>query len=233
MDTTTISDKELDQLENLLASDIFKEEAMTLDYLQGFLCAIVSGPEVISPGVWMPAVLGEAPQYESKAQVQEVMDLLMKFYNSIATALFNDDDFDLILYGLEEDPDELDYAAWCEAYVYGSQIGEMNWLEAAGEYAPDLSEKMEAFFLLSGMLKEDALKHKEPWLSKKEEDKAMAMAQEDLFETISDIYRFWQMQRTPHNPVKRESPKVGRNDPCPCGSGKKFKQCCGQDPVLH
>jgi len=25
----------------------------------------------------------------------------------------------------------------------------------------------------------------------------------------------------------RESPKVGRNDPCPCGSGKKFKKCCG------
>lgn len=27
--------------------------------------------------------------------------------------------------------------------------------------------------------------------------------------------------------VKRESPKVGRNDPCSCGSGKKFKKCCG------
>ena len=27
---------------------------------------------------------------------------------------------------------------------------------------------------------------------------------------------------------KREAPKVGRNDPCPCGSGKKFKKCCGQ-----
>jgi len=26
---------------------------------------------------------------------------------------------------------------------------------------------------------------------------------------------------------KRTGPKVGRNDPCPCGSGKKFKQCCG------
>lgn len=26
---------------------------------------------------------------------------------------------------------------------------------------------------------------------------------------------------------KRESPKVGRNDPCPCGSGKKYKKCCG------
>ena len=29
-------------------------------------------------------------------------------------------------------------------------------------------------------------------------------------------------------PVKRDEPKVGRNDPCPCGSGKKFKQCCGR-----
>jgi len=28
--------------------------------------------------------------------------------------------------------------------------------------------------------------------------------------------------------VRRDEPKVGRNDPCPCGSGKKFKKCCGQ-----
>ena len=27
--------------------------------------------------------------------------------------------------------------------------------------------------------------------------------------------------------VRREAPKVGRNDPCPCGSGKKYKKCCG------
>ena len=34
-----------------------------------------------------------------------------------------------------------------------------------------------------------------------------------------------------HRPqtVVRESPKVGRNDPCPCGSGKKYKKCCGAD----
>src|SRR5213082_3510034 len=29
-------------------------------------------------------------------------------------------------------------------------------------------------------------------------------------------------------PVRREAPKVGRNDPCPCGSGKKYKNCCGR-----
>jgi preprotein translocase subunit SecA len=29
-------------------------------------------------------------------------------------------------------------------------------------------------------------------------------------------------------PVRNDGPKVGRNDPCPCGSGKKYKKCCGQ-----
>ena len=32
----------------------------------------------------------------------------------------------------------------------------------------------------------------------------------------------------PKNPFMRSTPKVGRNDPCPCGSGKKYKQCCGK-----
>jgi preprotein translocase subunit SecA len=31
----------------------------------------------------------------------------------------------------------------------------------------------------------------------------------------------------PKKPVERNSDKVGRNDPCPCGSGKKYKKCCG------
>jgi len=36
-----------------------------------------------------------------------------------------------------------------------------------------------------------------------------------------------QHNHEPQAPVVRESPKVGRNDPCSCGSGKKFKKCCG------
>jgi preprotein translocase subunit SecA len=32
----------------------------------------------------------------------------------------------------------------------------------------------------------------------------------------------------PVKTVRREEPKVGRNDPCPCGSGKKFKHCHGR-----
>ena len=30
-------------------------------------------------------------------------------------------------------------------------------------------------------------------------------------------------------PITNDGPKVGRNDPCPCGSGKKYKQCCGKN----
>jgi SEC-C motif-containing protein len=39
------------------------------------------------------------------------------------------------------------------------------------------------------------------------------------------FYRDGELQRA--LPIKRETPKVGRNDLCPCGSGKKYKKCCG------
>ena len=35
-------------------------------------------------------------------------------------------------------------------------------------------------------------------------------------------------QAEPHAPFVREGRKVGRNEPCPCGSGKKYKHCHGQ-----
>ena len=43
----------------------------------------------------------------------------------------------------------------------------------------------------------------------------------DQPEDISDLEKLL----NPPQPVKSE--KIGRNDPCPCGSGKKFKKCCG------
>lgn len=49
---------------------------------------------------------------------------------------------------------------------------------------------------------------------------------------IQDIYNFWRAMRTPVT-ERRSEPKVGRNDLCPCGSGKKFKQCCGSPEKLN
>jgi len=42
-----------------------------------------------------------------------------------------------------------------------------------------------------------------------------------------DIWYFKDGQPGVAEQYVRETPKVGRNDPCPCGSGKKFKKCCG------
>jgi uncharacterized protein len=53
---------------------------------------------------------------------------------------------------------------------------------------------------------------------------------------IAEIYRYWQpLRKSSVATFKREAPKVGRNDDCPCGSGKKFKKCCGAEPepTLH
>ena len=42
-------------------------------------------------------------------------------------------------------------------------------------------------------------------------------------EELKKLYKEQKSSRT----VVNESPKIGRNDPCPCGSGKKYKKCCG------
>jgi uncharacterized protein len=50
---------------------------------------------------------------------------------------------------------------------------------------------------------------------------------------VMRIYRYFRSRtepetnfRNPTDTFRRVMPKVGRNDPCPCGSGKKFKHCC-------
>ena len=42
---------------------------------------------------------------------------------------------------------------------------------------------------------------------------------------ITEIAKKYKQSKT----VRRAAPKVGRNDPCPCGSGKKYKHCCGRN----
>lgn len=49
---------------------------------------------------------------------------------------------------------------------------------------------------------------------------------------VQTLYNFWRAKRGGAT-VQRDEPKTGRNDPCPCGSGKKFKQCCGSPEKLN
>jgi len=49
-----------------------------------------------------------------------------------------------------------------------------------------------------------------------------------LFEKIDGRWLYSGMEETQGQTIRRDAPKIGRNDPCPCGSGKKYKKCCGQ-----
>lgn len=58
------------------------------------------------------------------------------------------------------------------------------------------------------------------------EEIAMEERQQTTIEEQRDVFNNEEKQ-VKKKPIKRIAPKVGRNDPCPCGSGKKFKKCCG------
>ena len=52
-----------------------------------------------------------------------------------------------------------------------------------------------------------------------------------IHETSNFLYeddRWYYVDAQIQQPVRREIPKIGRNDPCHCGSNKKFKKCCGR-----
>ena len=50
------------------------------------------------------------------------------------------------------------------------------------------------------------------WSSYREEEKVEDAEEDDFYEV--------------QKPIVNAGPKIGRNDPCPCGSGKKYKKCC-------
>ena len=55
-----------------------------------------------------------------------------------------------------------------------------------------------------------------------------AIHEKSEFLKIDDAWFYTRALRSGPAPVRSAHPKVGRNDPCPCGSGKKYKQCCGK-----
>ena len=77
-----LSDPELDELEAFLASDTVPQDCMDLEMLDGYLTAIVSGPEQIQPPEWLPQLWSEGgksatPAYSVNDQAQRIMALVL------------------------------------------------------------------------------------------------------------------------------------------------------------
>ena len=236
-----LADDELDRLEALLDTPEL-DEAMRLDEIQGYLCAALSGPQPIPEEDWLIDILGSDEALASESG-QEVAALLRKFSAALEVELASGEPPVLLLYGSgEEDGDNgedtspSDYAPWCHAYLAGVDAAETDWFQSLGEdeNAEDedneeidyLDERLFPFMVLTGEAESAAREHGEAWPEDEEAEQIRKDCEEDLGQAVVDIYRFWIAKRG-SGTIRRDEPKVGRNDPCPCGSGKKFKQCCG------
>ena len=116
--------------------------------------------------------------------------------------------------------------------------------DPAGAYA---QEGFDMFEEMIGSIKEDTVKFcYNVTLATKTERKEIISGGEEKKEDVAEVERQMaaeqamaagapqaaqvpEREKPKQQPVKREEPKVGRNDPCPCGSGKKYKYCCGKD----
>lgn len=216
-------------MEEWLASPIFNGKAMGLDKLQGFFCAIISAPDTIMPSQWMPEVFKSVPKQESIERVQGFMALMMRFYNSVAVTLDENQPIKFILKPRPEADLRLDYQTWCEGFILGWGLSAEEWLSPGNEPLKKLTFPI---LLLSGAFKEEAESRGKKYLPDAEYTKLQQECADSLAEAVAGIYNYWHSRSKPVS-TKRESPKVGRNEPCPCGSGKKFKQCCGKERTLH
>jgi len=218
-----LSTTELDRLEQLLVSDVFHEEAMPLDMLQGLICAVASAPDLIPPSSWLSVALGDNPAYETAEQAQEILDLVMRFYNQ--TVLELGAGVGITLYVFPEDDGEDDIAIWCEGYLEGVVLSEVDW-EEHGD--PEVVEELLfPFMLLSGRMRQAVEEAGDPVPSLDEERRMKREAYATFGDSVIAMYSYWLDKRISHAPIRRDGPKVGRNDPCPCGSGKKYKSCHG------
>jgi len=214
---------ELDRLERLLISDIFHGEAMPLDMLQGLICAVASAPDLIPPSSWLSVALGDNPAYETAEQASEILDLVMRFYSN--TVLELDDGQGVTLYVFPNEEGEDDLATWCEGYLEGVVLSDADWYEH-GEQA-DVEELLFPFMLLSGRMREAAEEAGGEGPSLDEEREMKVQASATLSDAVMAVHSYWIDKRVSHAPIRGNGARVGRNDPCPCGSGKKYKSCHG------
>ena len=232
--TLALSEKEMDELDTFLMSDATTNEVMLLDCLDGFLTAIVSGPA--TPSEWMPRVWGstaeDAPTFASDAEEKRITELLTRHLNAISWSLHQDPEhfepvFDLQVYEGDE-REYMDGEMWAHGYMTGINMQRDSWKPLFESKQGPIA--LRPIYLLGA-----------PEVTEAEEELVKTPAQrEELSKQIPAsvglIYKFWAPQRRAADIAsgktsENENPKISRNAPCPCGSGRKYKKCCGASQV--
>ena len=215
-------------LEAFLESDRSPPDSMLLSDLDGFLTGIAIGPELIMPSEWLPIVWGgEEPVFEDDREAEAVLGGIMSRFNEILRQV-EEKTFEPILWTTSDDM--VIAADWAEGFVTAIGLRQEAWdpLFKAKDHAlmlfPILAlcgdENGDSAFGL------DAEADDEIWEEAPAVLPACVMAIAEFWRERSACQSGTLRAERPMHAV-RAAPKVGRNDPCPCGSGKKFKKCCG------
>ncbi|HEX7560541.1 MAG TPA: UPF0149 family protein, partial [Usitatibacter sp.] len=170
---------------------------------------------------WLPAILGASIAAGGVEDIEPIAQLLERFAEDTARQLNEGEGFNFILYGGEDE----DFSTWADGYLAGVDLADPPWEEQAEP--EDLDNLLFPFLALTGEAKDLALEAGEEWMSEADEARLLAEIRKDLASHLMDVRRYWFEKSIPPT-VKREGPKVGRNDPCPCGSGRKYKSCHGR-----
>jgi uncharacterized protein len=216
-------------------SRLSNPKAMDLETLDGFLCGVVVGPVAILPSEFLPVIWGgelsDEDAFASEVQFQEILSLILRLMNQVAAAF---QDRGVYLPELEERSDGSRIGhRWAAGFMRAVDLRRPLWSGLIQD--ENESGAVLPIALLAGEVDPE-------WLSKSfsavEQDEQLQY----MLAGAVRIHQYFLARRgefpqdvRPQRsaPVRREGPKVGRNEPCPCGSGRKFKQCCGASGAVH
>ena len=217
---------DLKELDAFLVSEAVGEDAMLLTELDGFFAGLACSPELIMPAEWLPEIWGsDEPVFAEAREAERILGLVMGHYNTVQR------DLDRGRYGplYETDRDgSLFWELWVEGFGRAIALRPQAWSAFKEADDGDLQRAWIALLRLHALATEPSGELEPLGMDADLEE----IAPDVLPWCIESLYRArLAMGETRPAPgdaqARRRGGKVGRNDPCPCGSGRKFKTCCG------
>ena len=216
--------KQLD--EELLA---LGEETMLLEELDGFIAGLLACPELITPSDWLPIVwhgdsTDQQPVFEDLDHANRVISVLsMEHYNSVARTLMERPDRYSPLFSVDTRNGDILWELWIEGFEQAVALRPAAWKKLIDADA-DTAAAMSGMLMLAAIAQRDQ--------EVKDSDTLSATAPDKIADWVVTLNE-WRLAN--YQPMLGIDPrgasssmrKIGRNDPCPCGSGKKYKKCCG------
>ena len=224
--------KQLDQLENCLIALPYENDGMLLSEFDGFVTGILVCPEMIMPSEWLPVVWGDgnAPNFADMDQAQATMNAVMAHYNRVAGDLAKPEPEYEAVYDSDPISGDLMWEPWISGFERAMQLRPKCWETTLKSTDEEVRSTIPMILAL----------HEIASGSSSLEDKAIRELDEIAPDMIPDLVmnlNAWakSQPKIPGVANLGTAPtgrtKVGRNDLCPCGSGKKFKKCCGAKTI--